>query len=322
MIQKLCHKLFLYVLTLLAIVVLNFGLIHLMPGEALVHLLGEEGYAYLSGKGDKEIEAVKAEYGLGESLANQFGIYFKNATTCDWGFSFHFGESVAAVVFERLIRTLMLLIPAVVLGTVLGGWIGAWSGWRSHTPIEKILPVGFVCLYATPAYCLGLLLLSLTAGTRIFSMGILSAADESLCAAIRHMLLPLLVLTIHGTAYKFMIMRNAVRQELEAPYVLTALSKGLSDRRVLFGHILKNALPPYVSVVALNIGFMAGGALLVEIVFSWQGMGTLIYQAVLSRDYPLLSGAWMVISLSVLAANMAADVFYALWDPRIREGGK
>jgi len=145
-------------------------------------------------------------------------------------------------------------------------------------------------------------------------------ADGSYWSILHHMALPLFVLTLHGTAYKYMIMRNAVRQELDAPYVLTALARGLTARRVLFGHILKNTLPAYISVVALNIGFMAGGTLLVEVVFSWQGMGTLIYQAVLSRDYPLLSGALMVLCLSVLAANLAADFFYSVSDPRIREG--
>jgi peptide/nickel transport system permease protein len=135
-----------------------------------------------------------------------------------------------------------------------------------------------------------------------------------------HLLPPMTVLIVHETAYKFMIMRNAVRQELDAPYVLTALSKGLTDRQVLFGHILKNTLPPYVSVVAVNIGFMAGGALLVEVVFSWQGMGTLIYNAVLARDYPMLSGALVALGLCVMAANLAADLSYALTDPRIKEG--
>jgi peptide/nickel transport system permease protein len=146
-------------------------------------------------------------------------------------------------------------------------------------------------------------------------------AGGSYWSILHHMALPLFVLTLHGTAYKYMIMRNAVRQELDVPYVLTALAKGLTARRVLFGHILKNTLPAYISVVALNIGFMAGGTLLVEVVFSWQGMGTLIYQAVLSRDYPLLSGALMVLCLTVLAANLAADFFYSVSDPRIREGG-
>jgi len=320
MMQVLLKKFFLYILTLFVIGSLNFCLMHLMPGDAMVHLLGEEGYAYLSGKGGDALKELKTEFGMDGSLIKQYCLHLKKTITGDWGYSYHFGRPVSGIVFERLLWTLLLLFPAVILGTVLGGWIGALSGWRSRTRFEKFLPLAFLCLYAVPGYCLSLLLLTAAAHIRGFPVGGVLTADGSYWSILHHMALPLFVLTLHGTAYKYMIMRNAVRQELDAPYVLTALARGLTARRVLFGHILKNTLPAYISVVALNIGFMAGGTLLVEVVFSWQGMGTLIYQAVLSRDYPLLSGALMVLCLSVLAANLAADFFYSVSDPRIREG--
>lgn len=321
MIQGLPKKLSLYILTLFVIVSLNFCLIHLMPGDALVHLLGEEGYAYLSGKGDGAPEALKTEFGMDGSLVKQYLRHLQKTITGDWGYSYHFGRPVAGIVFERLLWTLLLLFPAVLLGTVLGGWIGALSGWRSRTRFEKFLPFAFLCIYAVPGYCISLLLLAAAAHIKGFPVAGVFPAAGSYWSILHQMALPLFVLTLHGTAYKYMIMRNAVRQELDAPYVLTALARGLTARRVLFIHILKNTLPAYISVVALNLGFMAGGALLVEVVFSWQGMGTLIYQAVLSRDYPLLSGALMMLSLTVLAANLAADFFYSVSDPRIREGG-
>jgi len=319
-IRTLIGKTALYGLTLFFIGSLNFCLIHLMPGDAMVHLLGEEGYAYLSSRGPESLDALKADFGMDGSLGEKYRRYVVRTLTGDWGWTFHYGRPVLEMVFQRLQWTLLLLLPAVFMGTLLGGGLGALSGWYSHWRMEKLGPVFFLFLYAVPAYCLSLLLLAAAAHSRLFPMGGMMPADAGFWESFRSMVLPLTVLTLHGTAYKYMVMRNAVRQELSEPYVLTAMTKGLTDQRILFAHILKNIFPPYVSVVALNLGFMTGGALLVEIVFSWQGMGTLMYQAVLSRDFPLLSGALMVLSISVLAANLAADLVYAWSDPRIREG--
>lgn len=320
MIRALIRKTILYGLTLFFIGSLNFCLIHLMPGDAMIHLLGEEGYAYLGSRGTKALNAVKADFGMDGSWGEKYGRYVIKTLTGDWGWTFYYGRPVAEIVFQRLQWTLLLLLPSVLMGALLGGWIGAVSGWHSHRSRERAAPVFFLFLYAVPGYCIGLLLLSAAAHSSLFPMGGMMPSDADFWESLRYMALPLTVLTLHGTAYKYMIMRNAVRQELHAPYVLTAMSKGLTNRRILFFHILKNTFPPYVSVVALNLGFMTGGALLVEVVFSWQGMGTLIYQAVLSRDFPLLSGALMVLSISVLAANLLADLIYAWSDPRIREG--
>lgn len=319
MTRKLLGKISLYLITIFLVGSLNFALIHLMPGDAMVHLLGEEGYAYLS-RDIENLNALKADFGMDGSLVKRYERYVIKMLTGEWGWSFYYGRPVTDIVAQRLQWTLLLLLPAVLLSTLLGGSIGAISGWKSRSSrAERLLPLFFLFLYATPGYCIGLLLLAAAAHTESFPIGGMMGADATLWRTICHMALPLTVLTINGTAYKFMIMRNAVRQELNMPYVLTALAKGLTEHQVLFCHILKNTFPPYISVVALNLGFMVGGSLLVEVVFSWQGMGTLIYQAVLSRDFPLLSGSLMVICLSVLAANVAADLLYALSDPRIKE---
>jgi peptide/nickel transport system permease protein len=134
------------------------------------------------------------------------------------------------------------------------------------------------------------------------------------------MALPVAVLTLFGTAYNYLIMRNSVVQVSSEGFVLTARAKGLRERDILFRHVLRNALLPVVTVLALDFGFMVSGTLLVEIVFSWGGMGTLIYDAVLARDYPLLHGCFLIISICVLVANFLADVAYAALDPRIRGG--
>jgi peptide/nickel transport system substrate-binding protein len=317
MVLLLARKLVLYALAFVLIVSLNFGLIYLMPGDPLVHLLGEEGYARLNAKDPGQRQRLLAAYGLADPPAARYGGYLQNVLRGNWGWSFHHGRPVAEIIGQRLAWTLILLAPAVVFSALLG----AVAGWHSRKVAERPWAGLMMLLYAIPGYCLGMIVLLGAARTGAMPLGGMMSAGAGAGETLRYLALPLAVLVLHATAYKALIMRNAVREQLAAPYVLTALSKGLSGARVLFGHIWKNTLSPYIAVVGLNVGFMLGGALLVEVVFSWQGMGTLIYQGVLARDYPLLSGALIALSLGILGANLAADLLAALIDPRIREQG-
>ncbi|BBO82328.1 ABC transporter permease [Desulfosarcina ovata subsp. sediminis] len=306
-----------YLLTLVMVLSLNFLLVHLMPGDPLVHLLGEEGYARLTGDA---ASALRAELGLDDSMVRQYGLYLIKIGTGKWGWSHRFGQPVFCVIASRLQWTLVLLVPALVVGTLAGGWLGAVAGWRHRDPRQRILGTVFLCLYAIPAYCVGLVVLVAAACWTGFPLVGIATGTSGFGTTAAQWLLPFTVVAFHGTAYKYIIMRHLVRHEIDQPYVATALSKGLTDRQVLFGHILPNALPAFLAVVALNLGFMVGGTLLVEVVFCWQGMGALIYQAVLARDYPMLSGALTALAVSVLAANGLADLVNRRVDPRIAEG--
>lgn len=320
MISFCVRKTALYALTLMLVCTLNFALIHLMPGDPLIHLLGEEGYSQLTGKPNAALTALREQWGLDDSLSEQFGRYLGNIASGNWGWSHHHGRPVSHLIGQHLRWTLLLLVPALLVSTLAGGLLGALSAWNSRFGNHSWSAYLFLCLYAIPAYCVGLFILILASRWEwipVAGMGYVGGGNWRQSA---YLLLPFSVLVLHGTAYKFTVMRNAVRQELGATYVLTALSKGLTQRRLLFGHIVINALPPFLSMVAMNVGFMVGGTLLVEVVFSWQGMGTLIYQAVISRDYPVLSGALTALAVSVLAANAAADLLNGVADPRIREG--
>jgi peptide/nickel transport system permease protein len=321
MLFVLARKAAIYSLTLLALASLDFALVHTMPGDALIHLLGEEGYAALAARGPEAVTSMRRKLGLDKPMGEQLRLHLSRIATGDWGWSHHYGQPAARVIARRLRWSLLLLAPALLVSTALGGWLGALSGWRGRTKPDRLPSAAVLCIYSTPAYCLGLLALVCAARTRLVPLGGVTGAQGGPWDVALHMALPMAVLTLHGAAYKFMIMRNAVRQELEAPYVLTALSKGLTDRRVLFGHVLRNALPPYIAVVGMNVGFLAGGALLVEAAFSWPGMGTLIYGAVLGRDHPMLFAALLALGMCVLAANLLADFCCALVDPRVREGG-
>ncbi len=290
----------------------------------MIHLLGEEGYLQINNQTPQEMEKLKAGYGLDKPLYKQYTAFLANTMKADLGWSYHYSRPVFQVILFRLKWTLILLVPSIIISTLLGAWLGIVSGWRSGQKTDRILTPFFLVIYAVPTYGLGLLFLlvfGFYAG--LFPLGGMAGDNLSGIAGfvdiLRYMALPMAVLVCHNTAYNYPIMRGAVMEIKAEDYMLTAISKGLKERQILFYHVLKNALPPYATVVALNFGIMAGGALLVEVVFSWQGMGTLIYDALLSRDYPLLSGSLLILTLCVILANAASDLFNAAVDPRIRD---
>ncbi|MCL6611756.1 MAG: ABC transporter permease [Peptococcaceae bacterium] len=314
-----------YLAAFLLIVTLNFFLARFMPGDPLIHLLGEESYNYLYVHEPDTLEGVKAQYGLDKPLPVQYCLYLAGCLRGDFGWSYQYGQPVFAVIAFRLKWTLVLLLPATVISVLLGACLGALSGWEKGRRVDLILTPLFLFFYTLPTYCFGMLLILFFAfSLDLFPLGGMVSGNISgirrLVNILWHLCLPLIVLVVHNTAYNYLIMRNAVVQVKTEEYVLTALAKGLKERQVLFGHVFKNALPPLVTVVALDFGFLLAGALLVEIVFSWQGMGTLIYESVISRDYPLLQGCFLILAICVMLANFLADVICAFLDPRIKEG--
>ncbi len=308
-----------YVLALLAVLALNFLLIHMMPGDPLVHILGEEGYYQMTRQPPAYIEKIRETYQLNDSLLKQFLTHISRALQGDLGWSHHHGRAVIKIIYPRMGWTLLLLIPSVIISTMAGGILGALAGGSPRGWMDRILTPFFLLIYSIPGYCLGLFLLILAFHVDALPMGGMPSGKTDMAL---YMMMPMGVLVLHSTAYKYMIMKNAVIQEIHEAYVMTARSKGLYDRDILFTHVVKNALPPFITVVAMHFGFMMGGSLVVEMVFSWQGMGTLIYDAVISRDYPLISGSFMIICASVILANALADVIHGVLDPRIRSGNR
>ncbi len=317
-------KIWRYGLGIFFVLGLNFFIVQLLPGDPLVHLVGEEAYFHLQGQNPQEMTALRAKYGLDRPLHERFLSSITDTVRFRLGWSYHYGQPVARVIFYRLKWTLALLCPALFVSAVLGLFLGCLSGRPGRNAADRMMTPLFLVLYAVPAYCLAfLLLLAFASMGDLFPLGGMrdAARGNSLSwwDILRHMVLPQTVLVLHITPYLYMIMRSAVRQTFRENYVITALGKGLKPKRVLLHHVLLNALPSYLAALAVNIGFIAGGALLVEVVFSWQGMGSLMYGAVMSRDYPILSGCFLVLSISVIGANMVADIFCAYLDPRIRD---
>jgi peptide/nickel transport system permease protein len=314
-----------YLSAVLAVITMNFFLIRMMPGDPLAGLIGEENYYYLLSYDPAALEDARLDYGLGEPLGLQYVGYLKDLVRGNLGWTFQYERPVLQVIWFRLRWTLILLLPAVGMSVLLGGTLGAVAGWRSGEKTDLALTGFLLFAYSIPGYCLGVLLLLLLAlHVPVFPMGGMMEGTHSGFSTVfdlmEHMTLPLITLVATGTTGHYLVMRSSIRRLIGEDFVYTALAKGLSDHRVLFRHVVPNALPPLITTAAIEFGFMVGGVLLVETVFSWQGMGTLIQDAIHTRDYPMLSGCLLLLTLCLISANALADFAHAAIDPGIRAG--
>jgi peptide/nickel transport system permease protein len=308
-----------YLIVFFVIISLNFLLPRLMPGDPVMNILGEEAF-YGS---PQVLEDLKAEWGLDGPLHAQYLRYLGNYLKGDWGQSFLSARPVLEAIGLHLRWTLALVLPAVILGALLAAFAGALAAWYRKSPVDIGLSSVFLSFYSMPHYWLAMVLLFVF-GFLLgwFPLGKVTTGDTSGMAYVLdvgwHMVLPLSLLTISKAAYDFLVVRNSVISIYGEDYVLMAQAKGLSQMAVLFKHTLRNALAPLVTVTAIQFGAVLSGTLMVEIVFSWPGMGTLIYEAIGARDYPLLQGAFFIIAICMLAANFIADLVYVWLDPRTR----
>lgn len=307
-----------YSITLFIIVTLNFLMPRLMPGDPIRRLLGEN--AFLADK--QFLTELYAEYGLDKPLHVQYINYLSSLTTFDFGYSISLNQKVSELIIDRLFWTTVLVMPSIILAALLGLALGSIAGYMKERPIDSILTSANLFLYTCPSFLMAMVAITIfsfhlgwfplshaTSGTETGISYVLDVAW--------HLFLPIMILSISGAAYKFLIIRNSIVEVMDEYFIFVARAKGLSDKRVAFGHVMRNILPQFISILALNFGFMVSGALIIETAFSLNGMGTLIYDAVSSRDYPVLQGAFLVLTISVLVANFLADILYGIADPRI-----
>lgn len=314
---RLLRKATRYLLAVFLIATINFIVPRAMPGDPVLNLLGEDFLI-----SETQVTELRAELGLDQPLFDQYVTYWQDVLRLELGYSYHFDERVTTLVAGRMGWTLLLVGPAILFGAVIGGFCGALAGWHAGRPPEKLATALSLMAYATPPYFLALMLLYVFAVKLewfplkgFYTTG--TWADIS-----KHLTLPVAALSLFSAARNFMIMRGSVLQEKVRLYVDYARAKGLLGASVLFKHVFRNASPPLVTLIALDFGFLFSGALFVEIIFSMNGMGTLIFDALMSRDYPVLQGSFLVIMFMVVAANFVADLIYGWVDPRVRAGGK
>jgi peptide/nickel transport system permease protein len=288
-----------------------------MPGDPVMNLLGED-----AGVTQEAIDRATEALGLDKPIYEQYGIFLVNLVHGDLGYSYHYYRPVAGILMSKAAWTLLLTAPPLVAGTIIGSVLGAFAGYYDRRMASRACSVLVTALYAAPPFVLSILLLYLFS----FKWGLFPLkgfyATRTVSSVLSHMALPWAALTLCATAHTVVVMRGAVLQEKGSQYILSARARGLCERDILFRHVYRNALLPVLSMVAISFGFLLSGALLVEIVFSLNGMGYLIYDAVMSRDYPVLQGSFLVITVMVLASHVATDLLYAVIDPRIRRHGR
>jgi peptide/nickel transport system permease protein len=299
------------------VVVLVFFLVHAAPGDPIALLAGDRSTAEFQ-------DELRRTLGLDRPLAEQLGRYLSRLAHGDLGYSFTFQEPVLGLILRRLPPTLILMGTSFLMSAVLGVWIGVWTAVRATSWRWNSLNVLSLLGYSIPSFWLGEVLL-LVFGARLGwfpiagmrSLGGSGAIPEWL-DLVWHLALPVLVLTAFYIALIARLTRAAMLDVLDHDYVVAARGKGLSLRSIVYRHALRNALLPVTTVLGLQLGSMIAGFVLVETVFAWPGLGRLTYEVIIARDYPVIIGLFIVISLSVIATNLVTDLLYAFIDPRIR----
>ncbi len=308
--------------TILLIVIFNFVLFRMMPGSPERILFRNPNLTQAT------MEEIRAEWGLDKPLLpDQLVAYLGATAEGDLGYSLKFqGEPVVAVLAERLWPTLILFGLGEIIAIVVGLAIGAYSGWRRGGVVDYVGNGISLLLYSMPYFIIGMLLLVVFASLlRWFpTSGMFAIGGETgdlgsqLPDFLGHLALPLATVSIGLIGQYSILMRSSVIETLGEDYVTTARAKGLRDSRVLTAHALPNALLPAVTLVAINLGYVVAGAITVEVVFNWPGLGTLTVDALAARDYPVLEGIFLLLSITVVLANLVADLVYGFLDPRVR----
>jgi peptide/nickel transport system permease protein len=308
--------------TIVLIVLLNFLLFRAMPGSP------ERILARNPNVTPRAIEQIRERWGLNKPLfPDQFTAYLGATARADFGFSTtEKGRPVTEVIASRLGPTLLLFGAGEVIAIVVGLGIGAYSGWRRGGPIDYVGNGASLILYSMPYFLLGMILLLLFSSTwhLLPSFGMLTpgARYPSVVEQLKdfglHFVLPVATVSLGLIGQYSILMRSAVIDTLGEDYATTARAKGLTGGRILRHHLLPNALLPAVTLIAINLGYVVAGAITVEYVFNWPGIGRLTVDALNARDYPVLQGIFLLLGVSVVLANLAADLVYSLLDPRVR----
>ncbi len=303
------------------IITLNFVIFRIMPGDPRQALLGE-------GLAPELRVAVIERFGLDRPLIEQYWLYLVNLFQGELGYSFqHFGEPVSQTIFAfRFTNTFLLMGTSLILSIIIGMAVGVYAAARRDSVVDTGSTVTFLVAYALPVFWVGILILYYMG----FLWDLLPIAGtitrgyehanifEYMFDYMHHMIGPCIVLTLSFIGGFYLIMRVTVLDVFTQDYILAAKAKGLKERTILYGHAMRNAMLPMVSVIAVNMPYLISGAMMTEYVFSWSGLGLLTYNAVLSVDYPVLQGVFLFLATITVISNFAADILYLYLDPRIR----
>lgn len=315
------NRMRLYIAAFFVVLIINFVIPRLMPGTPATQFVGP-------GFSEQARQEILREFGLTKPLWEQFVLYLVNTLTGNFGVSTsHYPTEVMTLIMNRLPRTLYLMSSAVVISIGAGIPLGAISAWNFGKRKDIFITQTSLFFRSIPSFWLGILLIFLfgylipifpisgAVGTEIR----LSNLDEYLINLTWHTALPVATLTAYFLAGYVFLMRGSLLDVLPENYIKIAETKGLSDRRVLFNHAVPPAFPPVLTQLGFQIGRLIGGAVLIETVFGYPGIGNLMFQAVLARDYPVLQATFFFLTLTVLFTMFVAELLYVVIDPRVGE---
>ncbi len=324
--------------TILFVVVLNFFLFRVLPGDPARAGIRDPRLK------KEAIETLRIRFGLDKPVINcfeslnpirvgscdvnpldtQFFIYVRNLLQGEMGFSYHTNRPVGDILAERLWNTVLLIGAGQILAIVIGVVFGVAAAWKARTSIDHASIISSLIAWSLPTFWLGIILLFWGSKNGLPLAGKATPGASAMPLLQQwgdiavHMFLPTLTYTIVYMAEYTLIMRSSLMDVLSEDYILTAKAKGLSTIQILKDHALKNAMLPLVTVIAINLGFTVAGAIQIEAVFSWPGLGNAIFEAVNRRDFPVLQGAFLLIAVAVILANLLADLTYSYLDPRVQ----
>jgi peptide/nickel transport system permease protein len=311
-------------ITIVLVILVNFALLHLAPGDAADVLAGEQGSS-----DPAMMAALRQQLGLDQPLPVQFLIYLGRLARFDLGRSLHTNETVLQLIGERLPATLLLMLPSLAVAFMAGIALGVAAARRVNSWVDVAISVFALIAYATPLFWLGLMLIILftlelgwlpSAG--VATIGAAFSPWQAVRDVLAHLVLPVATLSLFYIATYARLMRASMLEVAGADFVRAARAKGLREWRVTWGHVVRNALLPVVTMLGLHVGALLGGAVVVEVVFSWPGLGLLAFDAVFQRDNTLLLGLLFFCSCLVIVVNICVDLLYAWLDPRVVVAGR
>jgi peptide/nickel transport system permease protein len=307
------------IITLWAVWTLNFVLFHMLPGDPAYALVGTRF-------SKEQADALKERLGLDKPLHEQYYIATKLVFQGELGYSWFYKKEVTEVVMERMKYTLLLVGVGTFLTILLGVNLGIVAGSRRGQPLDVAIVGSSLAFYAMPAFWIGMILLMVFAvhfdlfplrGFRTYTGGG-ETLFEAFLDGLWHMILPVIVFVLVTLSDFVLMMRNALIDVLTEDYITTARAKGIVPKDIIRKHGVPNAIIPTVATTAMFIGWVVTGTIMIEIVFSWPGIGTLTWDAIKQMDYPLLQGIFLIVTVTMLLANFVADIVYTYIDPRVR----
>ncbi|GAA4345708.1 ABC transporter permease [Variovorax defluvii] len=304
----------------LAVVVLNFVLVHAAPGDPVETIAGASG-----GMSPELMAQLRTQYGLDRPLPVQLGVYLGKVLQGDLGYSYFFNLPVTSMILERVPATLLLVLSAVLLAFLVGTALGVLSSRKPNGLLSQFITVLSMVGFAAPVFWVGIMLVILFASIfPILPVAGMRSIDSTgggfadVLDVAHHLVLPTVTLGLVYLAQYSRLSRSSMLDVLGSDFIRTARAKGLADRVVLYKHALRNALLPVVTVLGLQFGNVLAGAILVETVFNWPGLGRLAFDSVLRRDYPTILGVLLFSSVVVVVMNQLTDLCYRFIDPRIK----